>query len=1667
MSWTATQLFRRFVRPQITRRPIRKRPQFRPTIEFLEDRVTPSVDVLTNHNDQARSASQLNETQLTPQNVNPTNFGELFKYSVDGYVYAQPLYKSQLNINGTVHNVVFVATEHDSVFAFDADNPDPATGGGLLWQTSFINPDAGITTVPAPQDVISPDIVPEIGITGTPVIDPNTNTMFVVAKTKQVDPSNPTAPAHYVQTLYALDITSGAIVNGTVIGDTTIGGPDGGYTDRTNVSVPGTGAGSDGTTVRFNALREHQRPGLVLANGNVYVTWASHGDNGPYHGWLVGFNEQTLQVASVFNTSPDGGLAGIWQSGAAPAVDQFGNLFFSTGNGTFDAFNTPAPGPKALGPGGGGLGYGPDNPPGSTAGGIGNSLAVKFDLYPNTQDPSEGNNSTGVFTNGRSPSIRGPGLPPNVPDISINLNGTGIDLHSGHHFSATLTYNNTAHTLMETITDQDDPAHPTFTKTYDNVDLASFLGGNLGYVGFTGGTGGLTAVQNINSWSLSAGGTPVLNYANFNTPTNLTANGNAKFTGGNAQLTDGGQSEAGSVFYNTQVNVSNGFTTTFNFQLTNANADGFTFTIQNAPGHTAGRDYGETVLKIAPDGSTVVDFFTPFDWQALNNQDLDLGSGATMIFDEPGTPGHPQPWHLAVEAGKTGRVYLIDRDNMGKYTPGGPDAVLQTVTLGGPGVWGSPAFWNNQIYYGGTNEPIQALLVYYNTTLGKYQLLVEPDKTPNSYGFPGAQPTVSSNNFQNGIVWAADVSNYGARGPATLYAYDANDLAHELYASNQTGLRDQAGGSVKFVTPTVANGHVYLGAEYEVDVYGLFPNNGQAPNQMPQGLTATTLSDRSIELDWTNPDNNNATGIQVYRSDDGGITFHLVTTLPRDATTYVDTGLKPGTAYYYELRYVNQNGAGLFTPTVEAATLISAPVLQATDICVGAVKLSWTATGNGGYTVQRSDDNGQTFTQVSGLLPPNQTTFTDTGVSNGTHLYQVTAYNNNPDQQVNSQIVRVTVGPVVINHPFGNAFPPDNQGDLVLNGDAQYAENILRLLHATNGEASSAFTPQQVDVRNFTTTFEWRTHEGTDPRADGFTFTIQTDPRGATALGGGGGSLGYEGITNSAAVTFRFYPPYGPNGESGYSGLGTNGHLPGAGSETRTFTGDPLNAINLNSQHTFKATLSYNGTVLDETIVDESVTNPDGSHPTFHQTFTVNISNLVHGDTAYVGFTAATGGLNAIVDITSWQFNENDANLPPRAPSNLHVTAATGTSATLAWNCNNNYTATGYVLQRATSPNGPFTTVATINNPNTTTYTDTGLTAGQTYYYRVLAFDASNRQSNPSQTVVVNPFMGAAGLSHQDIGTPGDPSPAGNATFSNGVYSLTASGSDIWDTTDHFQYLYQPLVGDGSIVARLQSAPMTPDYWTKAGIMIRADLTAGSVNDFMLDTPNPGHQEPVMQWRDTANNGTGDTGNHNGSLVVPTPIWLRLDRSGNLFSGYWALDSNGSPGAWNLMGEHTTAMGSTVYVGLALTAHNNGQVASANFDNVTITLPPSGGPSVSSSTGDGSSDGTANPSSPALRVGQGGNSGSVGGPSTPAILSGVGTTVGGSLGNTEVGTGASAPSGPLSSGTPSRAGIIDALFGSTGYTGAGQSLSDSGTSLDAGSGGSQNTSALDDLFSQL
>jgi hypothetical protein len=289
--------------------------------------VTDLTGVYSYRNDPARDGANLQEYALTPANVS-ASFGKLFSCFADGAIYTQPLWASNLTMDGAQHNVVFVATQHDSVFAFDAD-ANPCV---QLWSVSLIDAahggTPGETTVPSGVAGYlvgkgKGDITPEVGVTGTPVIDPVTNTLYVVSKSVN------TATNTFYQRLHAIDVTSGSEKTGSPV--------------IISATYPGSGAG--GTTVSFNPQTQNQRPGLALSNGVVYVAWASHEDVGPWYGWLIGYtyNGTSFAQTYVFNAAPNGSDAGIWMSGGAPSMDANGNVYVVTGNGTFDATNSSSP----------------------------------------------------------------------------------------------------------------------------------------------------------------------------------------------------------------------------------------------------------------------------------------------------------------------------------------------------------------------------------------------------------------------------------------------------------------------------------------------------------------------------------------------------------------------------------------------------------------------------------------------------------------------------------------------------------------------------------------------------------------------------------------------------------------------------------------------------------------------------------------------------------------------------------------------------------------------------------------------------------------------------------------------------------------------------------------------------------------------------------------------------------------------------------------------------------------------------------------------------------------------------------------------------------------------------------------------------------------------------
>jgi len=270
------------------------------------------VVVSTYHNDNARTGQNTLERILTPDNVNAAKFGRLYSFPVDGYVYAQPLYMPQVAIPGNgIHNVLIVATQHDSVYAFDADSPTPDP----LWRINLLNPDAGITTL-LPSDVNASDILPEIGITSTPVIDIASNTVYVVAATKE----NGTI----YHRLHALDITSGA---------EKFGGPR-----IIQASYPGTAQDGNDGVLSFSSRYQLQRAALLLSKGKIYIAFASNADYGLYHGWVIAYDATTMRQVGAWVSTPNGYQGGIWMSGCGISADRNGDLYFSIANGPFDVY---------------------------------------------------------------------------------------------------------------------------------------------------------------------------------------------------------------------------------------------------------------------------------------------------------------------------------------------------------------------------------------------------------------------------------------------------------------------------------------------------------------------------------------------------------------------------------------------------------------------------------------------------------------------------------------------------------------------------------------------------------------------------------------------------------------------------------------------------------------------------------------------------------------------------------------------------------------------------------------------------------------------------------------------------------------------------------------------------------------------------------------------------------------------------------------------------------------------------------------------------------------------------------------------------------------------------------------------------------------------------------
>lgn len=272
------------------------------------------VSVLTQHNDLGRTGANLHETSLNTANVNSNTFGLIGTREVDDQVYAQPLLVSDVNLSGVgKRSLVVVATVNDSVYAFDGDN---AAASAPYWKVSFLGPNAVAPTAADMDGACGgeyKDFSGNIGIVSTPVVEPASQTVYLVARTKEYG-------TNYVQRLHALDLRTGAERAHSPV--------------EIKATYPGHGDGHHNGVLSFDPQRANQRSGLALVNGIVFIAWSSHCDWGPYHGWLMGYDPKTLERVAIYNTTPEGYNGGIWMSGQGPAADAHGNIYLSVGNGS-------------------------------------------------------------------------------------------------------------------------------------------------------------------------------------------------------------------------------------------------------------------------------------------------------------------------------------------------------------------------------------------------------------------------------------------------------------------------------------------------------------------------------------------------------------------------------------------------------------------------------------------------------------------------------------------------------------------------------------------------------------------------------------------------------------------------------------------------------------------------------------------------------------------------------------------------------------------------------------------------------------------------------------------------------------------------------------------------------------------------------------------------------------------------------------------------------------------------------------------------------------------------------------------------------------------------------------------------------------------------------------
>ena len=1108
------------------------------------------VNVTTYHNDNARTGQNTQETILTPGNVNSGQFGKLFSVPVDGWVYAQPLYLSNVYIAGGTYNVLYVATEHDSLYAINADS------GTIFWQISLIP--SGGSTVSSSKDLQCPDLVPEIGITGTPVIDTSTGTIYLVAKSK--------VNGSIVQYLHAIDVVTAA---------EKFGGPV-----SIQASVPGTASDGNGTTVSFGPRLQHQRAALLLDDGHVVIGWGSHCDISPWHGWVMSYSASTLAQEAAFNTSADGKEGGVWMAGGGLAADANGNIFFATGNGTWNGTTDYGDSIVKLGlPNGGNFAvldyFTPFNQSslGSGDGDLGSGGLVLLPALPSGQELLTQMGKIGMM-------------------FLIDTNNMGKYCVDG-----VPACRGTDSNIVQEIG----------TATVGLWGTPAYWNGNV----YWGGSRTATIPDNLKAFSFNANGSGLI--STFPTSTTLRT-----FTFPGPSPSISAQGSANGILWALDNSASGACSGIGNCQILYAyDATDLTNLLYDSNQAPNNRD--------VPGGA--VKFTTPI----IANGKVYVGSqlkvSAYGIIST--SPVVATPTFSPAPGSYTSPINVTLSDS----TAG---ATIHCTTDGTTPTVNSPTCGVVAINSTTTLNAIGTASGFNSSAVASVTFTIDPGATGPNYGngFTADGLTLNGAARLNGTrLRLTDTGDYeigsafistpvGIQNFATDFSFQLSSAFSEGFTFTIQGVGTNAlgpfggglgyGASKPGGTPGIAQSvavkfDFYNDAGEGADSTGLYVD-GASPTTPALGMTNSGVVLRNADM------------FNVHMTYDGTTLMMTITDATNSSQNFTAhwTIDIPGTVGV-TAAYVGFTGSTGALPAIQEIldwTYVTSQSTVATPT-FNPIPGSY----NSPQSVNLSDMTGGAVIHCTtdGSTPTSSSPVCTSLKVNATTMIKAIAVANGRNSAVVSGTFTINTSPVPnVNYSSGII----SEG-LALNGVATLSGTRLRLTNGGTKEAGSGFFTTPLYVRSFTTNF---TFQLTNPKGDGITFVIQN--AGTTALGPLGGGLGYGGtggIRSSVAVKFDLYNNSGEGTNS--TGLYIDGASP-------TIPATTLGGkVNLHSGDVFNVHITYDGITLTMTITDVNI--PADS---FTKSWVVNVPGTVGGNTAYAGFTGGSGGSTATQDILTWTF---------------------------------------------------------------------------------------------------------------------------------------------------------------------------------------------------------------------------------------------------------------------------------------------------------------------------------------------------------------------------------------------------------------------------------------------